>query len=98
MSRKVLLSTGLLASFLIFPKPAHAIIFLPALILIPIAKLVAVIIGGLSIPALSVSAIWSKLTKQSLKKTIVLVIVALIVLAIIVAVILKIENPSRPLF
>ena len=35
---------------------AHAIIFLPAIVLIPIAKIVAVIIGGFSFPALGVGA------------------------------------------
>ncbi len=88
----------MLSGLLFFPKPAHAIIFLPALILIPIAKLVALIIGGLSIPALSLGALWSRLTQKSLKRTSIVIVGALVVLAILVAIVLKIENPDRPLF
>lgn len=76
---------------------AHAIIFLPAIILIPIAKIVAVVIGGFSFPALGIGAVWSKLFGKSLKRTIFILVVILIVIALALMFILKIQNPDRPL-
>ncbi len=98
MKNKLLLSIAILSIFFLFPRPVHAIIFLPALILIPIAKIVAVLIGGLSIPVVSIGALWSRLTKKSLKRTITVIVGILLIIAALVAVILKIENPARPLF
>jgi hypothetical protein len=81
----------------ITPK-AHAIIFLPALLLIPIAKIVAIIIGGLSLPALGVGALWSNLFKKSLKRTIVVIAIMMVIIALILILFLKLHNPDRPLF
>lgn len=78
--------------------PAHAIIFLPAIVLIPIAKIVVLIIGGFSLPALGVGALWSKLFGKSLGRIIAVIIIALIVLGLVFAILLKIHNPDRPLF
>ena len=86
----------LLAAF-ITPQ-AHAIIFLPAVVLIPIAKIVAFIIGGFSFPALSVGALWSKLFHKSLKRTLIVITCLLILLTIILVVIFKLHNPDRPFF
>lgn len=85
----------LLADLSFAPK-AHAIIFLPAIILIPIAKIVALIIGGFSFPALGIGVLWSKLFKKSIKRTILVIAVLLAVLAIILAVVFKLHNPDRP--
>ena len=87
----------LLVSSLFAPQ-AHAIIFLPAIVLIPIAKIVALIIGGFSFPALGVGALWSKLFGKSLGRTILVIIAILVVLAIILAIFFKLHNPDRPLF
>jgi|GEM_PF-5905660 len=77
---------------------AHAIIFLPAIVLIPIAKIVAVIIGGFSFPALGVGALWSKLFGKSLKRTIGVIVVILLIIAVVLVIFFKFHNPDRPLF
>lgn len=77
---------------------AHAIIFLPAIILIPIAKIVAIIIGGFSFPTLGIGALWSKLFGKSLKKTIIILTSLLLLIAVALVIIFKIHNPYRPLF
>ena len=82
----------------VFPPEAHAIIFLPVVVLIPIAKIVALIIGGFTIPALGIGALGSKLFKKSLKRTVSIVIFICLLLAVILAIVFKIHNPERPLF
>lgn len=84
--------------FLFSTSNAHAIIFLPALILIPIAKIVAVVIGGLSLPAFGFGAAYHYLFGKSLKRTVVVILTMILVLAAIVFFILKLENPQRPIF
>lgn len=93
-------ATGLIIFLIVFivPKNAQAIIFVPALILIPIAKILAVLLAGFSLPAAGVGAMWGKLTKHSVKRGIVYGIVALLILVFIVGIILKIIHPDRPLF
>lgn len=87
----------LISMHFLAPK-AHAIIFLPAIILLPIIKIIALIIGGFSIPALGIGALSGKLFHASPKKSIPIVIGVLIILAVILAIFLKLENPERPLF
>ena len=87
----------LISMHFLAPK-AHAIIFLPAIILLPIIKIIALIIGGFSIPALGIGALSGKLFHTSPKKSIPIVIGVLIILAVILAIFLKLENPERPLF
>ncbi len=82
---------------LFFPSDAHAIIFLPALILIPIAKIVAVIIGGLSLPVLGIGGLLGKITKGSAKRGIFIGIGILVVIAIMLLLLLKLFNPQHPL-
>lgn len=89
-----------MAFLIFFPltvRDTHAIIFLPALILIPIAKIVTVIIGGLSLPVLGVGGFWGKITKGSAKRGIFTGIGVLVVIAIILLFLLKIVNPEHPL-
>jgi len=88
----------LLAAAHFSAQKAHAIIFLPAIILLPIIKIIALIIGGFSIPALGIGALSGKLFHASPKKSIPIIIGVLIILAIILAIFLKLENPERPLF
>jgi hypothetical protein len=83
---------------LFIPHRAHAIIFLPAIVLIPIAKIIALIIGGLSVPVLGLGTLWSKLFKKSLKRTIFVTIIVFAVLLVVLAIFLKLHNPDRPLF
>lgn len=83
---------------LVFAPQARAIIFLPAIVLIPIAKIIALVIGGFSFPALGIGALWSKLFRKSLRRTIFVIIFVLVILAIILAIFFKLNNPDRPLF
>jgi len=96
--RKVLGVVIVFCLFTFAAKPVHAIIFLPAIVLIPIAKIVALIMGGFSLPALGIGALWSKLFRKSLRRTISVIIAILVVLAIILAIFFKLSNPDRPLF
>lgn len=82
----------------LFVPQAHAIIFFPAIVLIPIAKIVALIIGGFAFPALGAGSIWSKLFGTSFKRTLLVVIAVLVVLTIILVLFFKLHNPDRPLF
>ncbi len=76
---------------------AHAIIVLPALILIPLAKLVAVIVSALSLPVASIGIFISKITKKH-KLAIVFSVVSIILIAIISVVVLRLKNPNNPWF
>jgi hypothetical protein len=87
----------IVAGKLLNPQPAQAIIFLPAIILIPIAQLVAFLLGGLTLPAILTGFIWSKLFKKSWKRGILYSLAFLLVLGLIAAIILKIITPERPL-
>lgn len=84
--------------FSLFAPGAHALILIPAIVLIPIAKIVALIIGGFTFPALSVGVLWSKLFGKSLGRTICVILAIFVVLAVILAIYLKLHNPERPLF
>jgi hypothetical protein len=96
--RLVLSVLTILVTFLFITPKAHAIIFLPAIVLIPIAQIIAFIFGGFAIPTLGIGALWGKLAGKSMKKTILLSVLILILLTIAIALFLKFENPERPLF
>ena len=81
---------------LFYPPKTQAIIFLPAIILIPIAKIIAFVIGGFSIPSLGLGALITKLFRKSLKKTLLVIFVFLIIVSILLAIFLKLHNPDRP--
>lgn len=101
MSRNTIAAVSLVALLIgvfLRPAPAHAIIFLPAFLIIPIAQLVAWLLGGITLPAVLTGFIWSKLFKKSWKRGLVYSFVFLIILGLAAAVILKIVNPNRPLF
>ncbi len=82
----------------IVPENSYGIIFLPALILIPIAKILAVLIAGFSVPALGAGALWSRMSKKSIWKGIGYAVVVLVIIAVCVGVVLKMIHPERPLF
>ncbi len=96
--RLVLSVITILAATLFFAPQAHAIIFLPAIILIPIAQIIAFIIGGFALPTLGIGVLWGKLSGKSLRKTVVVSVVLLLIIVIAVAIFLRVENPNRPLF
>src|SRR5258705_13668512 len=95
--KKLLGLAAFFSCFVLLVNDVHAIIFLPALILIPIAKIVAVIIGGLSLPVLSVSGFWGKVTKRSAKRGVFLGIAVLVVISLLLFFVLKFLNPQHPL-
>lgn len=96
MGKLLTMSAVLLLGFFVYPKPAHAIIFLPAVLLIPVAKIIALVIGGFFFPALGIAAIIHQFFNKPLGKIIFLIILLLIILAVSVAIYLKIQNPNRP--
>jgi hypothetical protein len=93
-TKKIML--GGLVAVLVFPRPAEAIVILPAVVLIPIAKLVAVVIGGLSLPAVGIGAVWQRMSGAPKWKVTLVVAVSLLVLAVLLAVGLQVMNPERP--
>lgn len=95
---RVLLSISLFVTLFFCAPTAHAIIFLPALVLIPIIKIVAILLGALSLPATGVAVLWSKLFGKPLSQTMSRAIVVLLMLAVVVAIGLKLHTPGRPLF
>ena len=84
--------------FLLSSHEAHAIIFLPALLLIPIAKIVAIFIAGFSLPALGVSTIVSRLKGKPFLKTFIFTFSILLAIALVGGIVLKLINPLRPIF
>ena len=80
----------------IFPRSAHAIIVFPALILIPIIKIVAVIIGGLTLPTTIIGLITAKIKRKPAIKMLVISLTALVIIGIVLAVFIKIINPYHP--
>lgn len=86
----------IISTFYFFAQPVDAIILIPALILIPIAKIIAVIIAGFSLPVLAIGTLWAKLMHKPLIKMIVISFIILCLLALLFGVSLKIINPTRP--
>lgn len=80
----------------VLPK-AHAIVILPAVVLIPIIKIVAMVIGGLSLPAVGMSALWSKIFKKPLTQTIAWMLVVLLVLGVLLFLWLRVYLPNHPI-
>jgi hypothetical protein len=76
--------------------PAEAIVILPAIILIPIAKLVASLIGALSLPTLTAGVLGQKLFGIPVKKVIFISVSILLIIGCVAAVLLKMENANRP--
>lgn len=83
--------------FILFTDEAGAIIIIPAAILIPIVKLVAIIISGFSLPVVGITTYFHKTSNKSVIKGIFVGLAILIVLAALIAIVLKLMNPSRPL-
>jgi hypothetical protein len=90
----VLIYTTLLA--MAVPRSAEAIIFLPAIVLIPIANILVVLIGGLTAPFAAIAAIFSKIFHIPLKKALAITLIVLFLVALSVVIFLKLQNPDRP--
>ncbi len=84
--------------FFSFYQPSGAIIVLPALILIPIAKIVGIILGILSVPTLGLGAVFAKLTKHSVMKGFLIALGILVITGVVLALIIKLFNPDHSLF
>lgn len=87
----------ILCYFLIFPPRVHAIVILPAIILIPLVKLVALIIGTFSVPVVSVGVMLAKITKKN-KLAFISSCILLLLIGIIAAVVLRLTHPQNPWF
>ncbi len=81
-----------------FPGKAHAIVLLPAVLLIPIVKLVAIVMASVSVPVASVGVLWSRLFGKKLPVAVAWVILAVLVVGLSVGIWAKISSPDRPLF
>lgn len=84
--------------FVFFADESKAIIIIPAVILIPIVKLVAIIISGFTIPIFGITTYFHKLSNKPIIRGIYVSIAILLALATLIAIVLKLMNPSRPLF
>lgn len=80
----------------VLPK-AHAIVILPAVVLIPIIKIVALVIGGLSLPAVGMSALWSRVFGKPLTQTMAWMLVVLLVLGVLLFLWLRVYLPNHPI-
>ena len=80
-----------------YVEQVHAIVFLPALLLIPLAKLIAVIVSAFSIPAASIGVFIAKITKNR-RLAWGIAIAILLVITVSATFILKWKNPDNPWF
>lgn len=96
--KKLAYTWALLISMLVYSQKTYALVFVPPLLLIPIAKLIAVILGGLALPTLGISTIVSKGKKNAILRTLLFFICVLLIVGILTTLFLKIQNPSRPWF
>ena len=78
----------------IFPPKVHAIVILPAVILVPLVKLIALVVGALSIPVGSAGVIVAKITK---KYTFVILasVILILLIGIAAAIFLRITHPDN---
>lgn len=93
----VLWKIGILIGVFVFPPEAHAIVVLPAVILIPLVKLIAIVVGAFSVPVTSLGLILGKLTKNYPRMLIVSFLI-LCIIAIITTLILRKLYPLNPWF
>jgi hypothetical protein len=89
---------SILIVYLYLSLPVHAILFFTPAILLPVAKIIALVWGAFSLPALSVGVIWRKLFRKHKKRVYFVIFAVMIGIGVLLAVVLKIANPSRPWF
>lgn len=85
-------------TFFTFATRAHAIVFLPAVILIPIANIVAWVMGGSLLPGLGIGLVWHKFFGKSLLGTLIGILLSLLLIGLSTALYLYWQNPDRPFF
>ena len=74
---------------------AHAIIILPALILIPLAQMLAVVVSVLTVPAVSMGILIAKIKKNK-RLAIMVPLISLVILTLLAAAVLYWRNPGLP--
>lgn len=93
----VIIFISLLFVFLLSPMQTHAIVVLPAIILIPIAHMVAVVMVAIGIPIASMG-ILIKTVSNNHRLAIVISIGIFIAVILLSLLILRIKFPYNPLF
>lgn len=83
--------------FLVIAKPVHAIVILPAVIIIPIAKVIAAVIGALSLPNIGLGILWHKYFHTPLRKTLFVGFFLIFFIGIVLFFVMFFTNPARPL-
>ncbi len=76
--------------------PVAALVIVPALVLIPIVKILAVLLGAFGAPILGIGALLAHIKKWPRTKTLIVVITLIGALLLLGAIILKIMDPARP--
>ena len=96
---------NIIASFLLFlifffvsVTDAKAIIVITPVVLIPIVKIVALVIGTLATPVISLSTFYLKLKKKSVLLGFAVGILILIILGVMITLGFKLINPQRPIY
>lgn len=82
---------------LLFPTNIQAIVVIPAIVLIPIAQMVAAIISGLSVPIVSFG-ILIKIFTNNRKLAVKLTILLFVLTVLLSIIIMKWKYPDNPLF
>lgn len=98
MFRIIYLFFIFLVIVLIKPPNVDAIVFLPALLLIPIAQILGILLVGLSFPLYAIGYVWHLFFKMSLRKVFAIVSSILAIIILIVLIVIKILFPELPLF
>jgi hypothetical protein len=79
-------------------RDANAIIAIVPVILIPVVSIVVWIIGAITAPVITLSAIYFKMKKRSTVLGIFVGIGILLLLGIVITLIFKLVNPQRPIY
>lgn len=87
----------ILLYFIAFPPQVHAIVILPAIMLIPLVKLVALVIGAFSIPVGSAGILLAKITKKN-KLVFIISFILILLISVLAAIVLRLTHPQNPWF
>jgi len=93
----VLTITAIVLISMLYPLKVHAIIVLPAIILIPIAHMVATVVVALGIPIASIGVLVRTISKNH-RLAVKVSIVLLVAVMLISLIIFKLLFPENPLF
>jgi len=81
----------------VYPPKVHAIVILPAIILVPLVKIIALVVGVFSVPVASGGAILAKITKNY-KLVILASCILLVLIGVATAIVLRVTHPANPWF